>query len=211
MNNIITVPKVLDVDLDLRYDVLEHTFSKIQSNNIAHSPWEKDFPYKPEVSFKIIHSASFIALYYHVNEEFVRATAMRANENVWEDSCVEFFLSMDNKETYYNFEFNVLGTGLIGYGTAVKADRKRLSAAEIDRVDVLTQIVKKDAIKSWHTFVIIPKDIISSENISGKTCHANFYKCGDNLPNPHFMSWNHIDNPSPNFHLPQFFGELIFE
>ena len=40
---------------------------------------------------------------------------------------------------------------------------------------------------------------------------ANFYKCGDRLKQQHYLSWNPIDLPRPNFHCPEFFGELTFE
>ena len=45
----------------------------------------------------------------------------------------------------------------------------------------------------------------------GARMKANFYKCGDKLQTPHFLSWNRIDLPSPNFHRPDFFGTLEFE
>jgi hypothetical protein len=47
--------------------------------------------------------------------------------------------------------------------------------------------------------------------LKGKTCRANFYKCGDDLPEPHFLSWNNIIADKPDFHLPQYFGTLTFE
>jgi hypothetical protein len=40
---------------------------------------------------------------------------------------------------------------------------------------------------------------------------ANFYKCGDELPTPHFLSWNPIEWKEPSFHRPEQFGKLIFE
>ena len=40
---------------------------------------------------------------------------------------------------------------------------------------------------------------------------ANFYKCGDKLQTPHFLSWNPIDLEKPNFHCPEFFGMLRFK
>ena len=40
---------------------------------------------------------------------------------------------------------------------------------------------------------------------------GNFYKCGDMLSKPHFLSWNPIDTPSPDFHVPASFGLLTFE
>ena len=47
--------------------------------------------------------------------------------------------------------------------------------------------------------------------LDGARMKANFYKCGDKLQTPHFLSWNRIDLPSPNFHRPDFFGTLEFE
>lgn len=41
--------------------------------------------------------------------------------------------------------------------------------------------------------------------------NANFYKCGDKLQTPHFLSWNPINLEKPNFHCPEFFGTLNFE
>lgn len=211
MSKSLVVKKVGDHELRIDYTLLQTTFATVESQHIDASPWEAQYPYRPEVTFKMVHSDHLIGLHYKVKEEFVKAQAIRANESVWEDSCVEFFVSLDNKHTYFNFEFNVLGTGLIGYGSSVKAERKRLTAAQIDTVDTLTQVVKHDGSKEWEIFLLIPKDLITTEDLSGKTIHGNFYKCGDALPNPHFIAWNTIDHPTPNFHLPAFFGTLIFD
>jgi hypothetical protein len=42
----------------------------------------------------------------------------------------------------------------------------------------------------------------------GMILRANFYKCGDNTAQPHYIAWNAVNHPTPNFHLPQYFGEL---
>lgn len=39
---------------------------------------------------------------------------------------------------------------------------------------------------------------------------ANFFKIAENTSNPHYMTWSVVNNPVPNFHLPQFFGLLRF-
>ena len=51
----------------------------------------------------------------------------------------------------------------------------------------------------------------SFKNLSGIKVKANLYKCGDHLSKPHFLSWQPIDTPEPNFHVPQFFTELEFQ
>ena len=190
---------------------IKNSFLDIAWNNVNEINWQEQYPYCPEVKFQIAYDEENIYLHYHVEEEFVKATYIRANENVWEDSCVEFFISFDNKKTYYNLEFNVLGTGLIGYGPAVKSERKRLSAEIIDSVNVFTEIYKIDGKKTWEIYLAIPLNVFGESSLKDKKLHANFYKCGDNLPNPHFISWNKIESAKPNFHLPEFFGEIHFK
>jgi hypothetical protein len=40
---------------------------------------------------------------------------------------------------------------------------------------------------------------------------GGFFKCGNDTGHPHYGSWQKIENPTPRFHLPQYFGELEFE
>ena len=210
MNKKLTVSKVND-KLEMDFSGLKNLFQSVERNAIDQCPWSAEFPYKPTVDFAVLHNEDAIILNYQVEEQFVKGQFIRPNENVWEDSCVEFFTSLDNKETYFNFEFNVLGTGLIGYGSSVKSERNRLSAEQIETVNTFTQVNNIAGRKKWEIFLVIPKALLGESEFSGKSYHANFYKCGDALPEPHFIAWNAIDNPKPNFHLPQFFGELVFE
>ena len=67
---------------------------------------------------------------------------------------------------------------------------------------------------SWEVALVIPYSAFFMHNITsldGKAIRANFYKCGDKLQTPHFLSWNPIDLEKPNFHCPEFFGMLRFK
>ena len=82
----------------------------------AHIPFNKidtvnwnEFPYKPEVEFRAAHTGDSLILNYRVTEEAVRAAAQTDNGPVWEDSCVEFFVTFDDKK-YQNIECNCTGT-----------------------------------------------------------------------------------------------------
>jgi len=37
---------------------------------------------------------------------------------------------------------------------------------------------------------------------------ANFYKCGDGLSKPHYLSWKPIVAEKPDFHRPEFFSTI---
>lgn len=211
--NSLQIPR-RDIQLEnFTYHDLSHQMETLPWYSIAYVNWE-EFPYKPEVEFQIAHDNQQIFVHYRVEEEFVKAKYVRINEAVWEDSCVEFFLSLDGKSNYYNIEFNVLGTGLTGYGSQIKEDRTRLETEAIAKIQTATTVVNVAGKKKWNIILVIPSDVFTADKIdglAGLTAHANFYKCGDGLPTPHFLSWNKIEHPTPNFHLPEFFGEVIFE
>ena len=208
------VPKIDGNIVTLNYATLQQKLEMLPWNNLPNVNWPEEYPDKPIVNFQIAHSGESIFLHYVVDEDFVKAQYVRPNEAVWEDSCVEFFVSFDERKHYYNLEFNVLGTGLIGYGTEVKSERQRLRASLIETVQTVTFVVHTGGKKTWGIVLIIPVSVFTESSIArldGVKAHANFYKCGDGLPKPHFISWSKIDYPTPNFHLPAFFGDVIFE
>lgn len=184
------------------------------SHDLGEVPWPA-FPYKPVVHFKIAHTIDSLLLVYFVKEKHVNALYRDTNDPVYKDSCVEFFLSFDGHH-YYNLEFNCLGTGLVAYGDADKAKRRLLSKTTVEMVKTLSKVKIEetaDVDSEWHLLLSIPFTVFDAhaiDSLAGMRCRGNFYKCGDELPLPHFVSWNAIDHPTPNFHLPQFFGELLF-
>ena len=64
----------------------------------------------------------------------------------------------------------------------------------------------------WTVAIFIPFGLIGvdPENLPA-SLRGNFYKCGDLTAHPHFLSWNPINTPKPDFHRPDFFGELILK
>ncbi|MDE6137165.1 MAG: hypothetical protein K2F97_06800, partial [Muribaculaceae bacterium] len=59
---------------------------------------------------------------------------------------------------------------------------------------------------------VIPLDLIGV-HYEGKPVEmrGNFYKCASATSQPHYLSWNPIDTPEPDFHRPEFFGKLILQ
>lgn len=182
---------------------------------ISNQNWVK----APEVNvgFSIRHDGSSIYLFYQVEEPQVRAVNTALNSSVWEDSCVEFFLSLQGDEHYYNFEINAIGTVLGAYGKD-RNQRKWLPESLLSNVETLPSLGKQaieslDERTSWTLKVRIPLEVLCFSDItdlSGVDGHANFYKCGDKLQHPHFLSWKPVILPDPDFHQPRFFGQLSF-
>lgn len=187
---------------------------QLDKNLIAAAPW-KEFSYTPSVQFAIAHNHDCFFVKYYVREESVRAVFRRDADPVYKDSCVEFFISFNQDEAYYNLEFNSLGTCAMGYGTN-RYDRTILPATVTKNIrrSASLSIVPKEGEKPeicWELTLIIPTSAFcyhNIETIKDQSCRVNFFKCGDDLPIPHYMCWSPVEADEPNFHLPEFFGEM---
>ncbi len=189
--------------------------NKIVYNKVENVNWPKEFPYRPKMEFAIAHTDDAFLIHYRVEEQSIRAVAQKDNDHVWEDSCVEFFISPAGDGLYYNIECNCAGTLLLGVGEG--RNNRVLAAPEvtkqIDRWATLgrTHFETKEQPTAWELALRIPYSVFFRHNITsldGCTLKGNVYKCGDNLPAPHFVSWSPIGTPAPDFHCPEFFGEM---
>lgn len=176
------------------------------------------YPYRPEVSFRMAHTGRELLLHYKVKEASVRALAAADNGRVWEDACVEFFVSPQGNDCYYNFECNCAAKLLIQAG--MWNERRPLAEpevlAEVKRWSSLgtEPFAEKAGECSWEVTLVIPVGAFfqhSLTSLDGLTMKGNFYKCGDKLQTPHFLSWSPIGLERPMFHCPAFFGTLFFE
>lgn len=188
--------------------------NKAMKHSLAHRPWPA-YPYKPEVYFSIAYDATCLYLQYSVKEASLKAEHGRPNDPVYQDSCVEFFISFDDDTSYYNFEFNCIGTVLAAYGQG-RNNRELLPSSVLEKIRYQAVITKenRESLVNWQLTLTIPYDAFVYHPVTslrGKQCRANFYKCGDQLPQPHFLAWADIQSSEPDFHQPQYFGTVLFE
>jgi hypothetical protein len=212
----ITVPFLQIPDVHLLHGKVLQELESVNPNRIACVNWEK-FPYAPEVNVKVAQTSTYLILQYQVREKSIRAKYSHFNEAVWNDSCVEFFVSFDDRKTYYNFEFNCIGTPLLRYN--LKPDEGLLaSPLVLSRIKTRSTLGSKPfEIKngdfSWELTIAIPYSSFFEhqfKNLQKRAVHVNFYKCGDELEEPHFLSLFPIHTPIPNFHVPEFFQQIEF-
>ena len=189
----------------------------VEFQPISQVNWPDEYPYQPVVAFRMAYTDGALLLHYRVSEESVRSVAGRDNGPVWEDSCVEFFSIPAGDGVYYNMECNCTGRLLVGGGAGRKG-RQHAPQEVLDKVGRWSSLGSGDleeckAPEVWEVALVIPFSTYFLHHLTsldGCTVRANFYKCGDKLSKPHFLSWNPIVWEKPNFHLPDFFGTLEF-
>ena len=188
--------------------------------DVACLNWE-DYPYSPEIGFRIGWCHDKLLLKFHVREREILGRFVQDGADVYKDSCVELFISPEDCDHYYNFEFNCLGTALVQVGKD-RHERDVLGQAHTDKIlripslgrDPLHRYCQGAAeAESWSLMVVIPSGVLIRDQLDsfkGLRCRGNFYKCGDDQEIPHYVSWNPILSDSPDFHRPECFGDMRF-
>lgn len=174
--------------------------------------WGQTGPF-PAVTGSLQASSQGLAISFAVSEPELRAHHFYYNEMVCEDSCVEFFFrAYPDDPRYLNIEINPLGTVHMGIGTGRSPKRVKVDPALIAAIEVKTTVRRGGVNPHWTLEYTLPYPLIAE--IYGRepmknVIKANFYKCGDLQSHPHWGSWRPIDTPAPDFHRPEFFGEIV--
>lgn len=180
--------------------------------------WPEAFPEKPEVRVTVSNDHEALYLKYQVRGEQLRAVTTEDQGPVWEDSCVEFFCQVPGDKHYMNFETNCIGAMVASRRLGRAEDVVPFSADEMGKIERKCSFPReafeeKDGLFEWSVELRIPFDLIFREQqpVFPQKLKCNFYKCADKTKRPHFLSWRPISLPKPNFHCPEFFGEIVLE
>ena len=214
--------KRIVVEYDESLDSLDHYGLYCHFDSYGHRHrigcvnWPGQFPAKPQASFAILRSATALYVDFKVTGNYLRAVNFKNLSPVAQDSCVEFFLSPTADNHYFNFEFNCIG--------AVNASHRsrrdcptRLTDDEIKSIRRYPSVGtepfdERGGVHSWRLTVAIPISLLELDNRHfPASMTGNFYKCGGLTSEPHYLSWNPISSPKPDFHITADFGKLLFK
>jgi hypothetical protein len=171
--------------------------------------------YRPRVEARLGWSAGFLYVRFRVAEKRAPVRYMKFQDPVYKDSCVEFFVDMfpEKRLGYANFEMNAAGTLLAAFGRD-RDHRQPLWPEDLAGLSVVPGEAPWEGVDAWSVAYRIPLDLFrklfDGEIRPGQRAAANFYKCGDETPRPHYGAWSPVGTPSPDFHRPEFFGEVVF-
>lgn len=178
-------------------------WDSLSSANIDCFPWCKN-GYKPETEVKLLSTDDGLYARFFSKESPVLARFTKYQSPVCKDSCMELFLNPNpsTDRRYLNFEFNPLGTLYLAIGT----DRyNRTLISDQAGVCVTTSLYEG----GWYGLLHIPFDFLKQHYLGIEIkMRANFYKCAEDTSLPHFGCWNEVHTQSPDFHQPEFFGDI---
>jgi hypothetical protein len=179
--------------------------------------------FRPVAKAKMMVDADNIYVIFQVHDQYVRCLTDKFNGPVWEDSAVEFFFAPDSDvpDHYFNLETNCGGTPLMHFNLVPRKESRDLEIEDIKKIEIfhsLPTIIDPEISEpvTWTLEYRIPLAMLEKYSKvthpqKGVKWRANFYKIAENNSNHHYITWSFVDNPKPDFHLPKFFGTLIFE
>ena len=201
--------------------VQDTSWSRAEAISIDNYPWYESGGKQATVA-RLLYDAGAVYVQFLCEDRHIFSQAETLNGPVWEDSCVEFFANPDPQDgpRYFNLEINCCGVMLMGYGQA-RDSRADITPALVGRIEIVTSVAGPTKDESpdddgWWAAVALPFDVIGElagrdiHPASGTVWRANFYRCGGRT-DPQHACWSPIDVPQPNLHLPEFFGELLFD
>ena len=211
----IEIPR-LGVDIPARQLILDdHFFASLHPMTLECLNWAGEFPYRPQVDVRAFHNDSHLFLEYQVREKCTRALETQNGCDVYKDSCVEFFVMPEGAEQYYNFEWNAIGTLCMsrrpGRRNATPAPMEVLNSVLASSTYGCRPFNEICGDNLWSLRVAIPCGALYGDALKtwqGARLKGNFYKCGDELSCPHYITMFPVQTPSPDYHRPEFFREI---
>jgi hypothetical protein len=162
--------------------------------------------FQPQVKAKMMYDEENIYVIFQVKDRYVRCLTTEYNGPVYKDSAVEFFFSPDSSQPllYFNLETNCGGTALMQYNLVPRKESTAIDTNDIKLIEMA------------HSLPRIPLAMLEKYSLithpeKGIIWRANFYKIAENNSNPHYITWAVVDNSYPDFHLPKYFGKLLFQ
>jgi len=166
--------------------------------------------YRPEARAYAAWDENGLHALLCAKEETIATAATGFGGDVYKDSCLEWFVQpFADDPRYINVEVNAAGAAYVGFGSG-RADSKCLPAMP-EGMPVTASV---HCGGWWAIAYTIPASLLEAlygRRLSGgEVMRGNFYKCDESI-HPHFGSWNPIAHPTPDFHRPEFFGEMALE
>jgi len=209
--------------LDLRAEWPDPAWAHAETLEIQHFRPESS-EHHPQTSARLLYDATGIHGIFRVQDRYVRCVRTQYQQEVWKDSCVEFFAEPKPDRGYFNFEFNCGGAFLCSHITNPERTQEGFKGftrvpAQVgqtiqarsslpQRIDPEISAPVLWTLRFFIPFALFERYLGPLGTVKGQVWRGNFFKCADESSHPHWASWSPVDEF--NFHRPSCFGSLRF-
>ena len=216
--------KRVSTEISLSHEIPGTAWSDADELSIDIYPWFKSGR-KEATTVRMLYDERAVYVQFLCDDKHIYADHTEVNSSVCRDSCVEFFAQPIPQvdQRYFNLEINCCGNFFLGWGKNVQEISSHfvdpeLSSKYLKIAASVAGPTKQESPEDngWSVVVEIPFELLSwlsgrkIQPTSGTIWRANFYRCGGKM-DPQYACWNRVDTPSPDYHCPEFFGELVFD
>lgn len=198
-------------------------WKKVQPVTLTNWMGEKP-KFFPVTQAKVLYDDQNVYVIFRAEDNYIKAVETKDNGRPYLDTCAEFFFTPDVNvaKGYFNFETNCIGAALIRYQLGGSKGVKWWSQEDIDKIERVTSFPARKVIDheittptTWTIEYRIPFEVLEKymtvvKPAPGVKWRANFYKLCGTKSDEQYITWSVVENPKPEFHLPQFFGTIEF-
>ncbi len=157
-----------------------------------------------------------LTLRLYCGEESPKAAITQPDGDIYTDSCLEFFCNFapEKDSRYVNFEVNALGTMHCAIGSGRHG--RRFVRDMVGEEQMPAVRCGRDGAHWWVQFTVteaLVQQLYGKDTVlrPGSALKGNFYKSGECCDPVHFLLWRPVDTQTPDYHRPEYFGDIIIE
>ncbi len=178
-------------------------------------PWWKSGKKEGTVA-KMLWDDQYLYVAHICEDSWITARCKEHDGPVSKDDCFEVMIAPNIKKpaTYFNIEWNVLGTFVDGFRVQKKKHAWDARDVRVAGSYIGTLNDDTDVDKHWIVEIAIP--FKNFESVAMQTPPRPGYQWNLNLnrhggdTNMQYSRWTKADTPSPAFHTPHRFGRVTF-
>jgi len=152
----------------------------------------------PEALFVRFHAK------YRAITVFSDAAPSGRRDQLWDRDVAEIFLQPDPSQLRRYKEFEVSPNGFwidLDIAPGEKHDLKS---------GLQRRVILDEAAKTWVAEITLPVKCLVERFAPAATWRVNFYRVEGSAEPRFYSAWRPTRTPTPNFHVPEAFGELVF-
>lgn len=186
-------------------------WAELEEADISDYPWLSAYPDRFQAGARMGYNRNGLQVLMYACESPILSLETRFGGMPCLDSCMEFFFSPfpDRDDRYINIEINPSGIAHVAVGIRGK---RYVYDREVPGMVIRTARYDGGV---WAISFNVPESFLYTHfadfPASGAVIKGNFYKCSGGGLHEHYGTWAHVGTERPDFHRPEYFGDLVLE